>query len=222
MNESDDHIDSDGDGHNAETPLETLEQSLAGRVAAALAVLAEAQAEAEKAGPGAVARVVALYGDRFASAMEDFGEALADALGSSPATLDLGPLLAMSRDLPVFRRAQQVVAKKEADPELQMVLLRGRGAAFDAPSLLLDRYYQESVSARSLRSRVVALGELLTEEVCARVARGQNEVRLLHLQSGSLAELDAVLDHPVCSAHLAITFVDGSTPALRGSRQRVV
>lgn len=226
MNETDDNNESDGDGPAEADADLSAPRRLSAQVAGVLALLGQARAEAEKAGPGAGPRLLTAYRGRFSVAMKAFGEALADVIEQAPQTLDPGnpespiaPLLEKSRDLPLFRRAKQSINNEEEDHELQRVLLSGRGAGFDLPSLLLEDYFHETVFARSFRSRATAMGELLRQEVCRRVAAGQKEVRLLNLRCGGLVELDPLLEHSACVARVVLTCVDDSTSALRQTRQ---
>jgi SAM-dependent methyltransferase len=228
MNANDDSTASDGDAPPgsgaARSPLGALTHAIDN----VLALLAEAQAEADKAGPGAAPRLLAAYRDRFHAAMSAFIDALADALDRAPATLaaaspdnPIAPLIAKARDLPLFRRAQDTLANTDDARELQRVLLNGRGAGFDFPSLLLEDYFRETVFVRTFRSRVTLFGEMLRDEVLARLSGGRKEVRLLNLRCGGLLELGPLLAHPICAAGAAITFVDESTSALRLARQNV-
>jgi SAM-dependent methyltransferase len=228
MNAHDDSTESDGDdpyrADDEGSPLDKLSK----RIAAVLALLGEARAAAEKAGPGASPRLLAEYRVPFNAAMEALADALADAFEQAPQAFDrnspdnpLTPLLDKARDLPLVRRAQQSISNDEDDHELQRVLLNGRGAGFDLPSLLLENYFQETVFVRTFRGRIAALGELLRDEVRRRVESGQKEVRLLYLRCGGLLELEPLLEHPLCAAHAAFTFVDDSTSALRITRQNI-
>ncbi len=228
MNAHDDSTESDGDDPYGARDEGSPPDRLSKRVAAVLALLGKARAEAEKAGPGAGPRLLAAYRLPFRAAMDAFADTLADALEQAPQALDpnspdnpLAPLLDKARDLPLFRRAQQSIANDEDDHELQRVLLTGRGAGFDLPSLLLENYFQETVFVRTFRGRVAAVGDLLRAEVCRRVEAGQREVRLLYLRCGGLLELEPLLEHPLCSTHTAFTFVDDSTSALRITRQNI-
>jgi SAM-dependent methyltransferase len=227
MNATDDSNESDEEdrpGRRSNLPLGELTE----RIADVLSVLGEARDKAEQAGPGSGPRLLAAHRGRFQAAMDAFSNALADALEATPEAFapdspnnPLAPLLEQSRDLPLFRRAQQSIQNDQDDRELQHVLLSGRGAGFDLPSLLLEGYYQDTVFVRTFRSRVAALGEMLRDEVCRRVAATQKEVRVLSLRCGGLLELEPLLEHPVCAAHSDITCVDDSANALRLARQSV-
>jgi SAM-dependent methyltransferase len=228
MNATDDSPESDDDKRQGRRVNSMPPGVLAERIAEVLSVLAAAQAEAERAGPGAAPRLLVAYRERFRIAMQAFGDALADALEATPGVFapdspdnPLTPLLERTRDLPLFRRAQQSIKNDEDDHDLHRVLVVGRGAGFDLPSLLLEDYYQDTVLVRTFRRRVASMGEMLRDEVCRRVAEGQKEVRLLNLRCGGLLELEPLLEHSVCAAHSAITCVDDSTTALRLARQSV-
>ncbi len=91
--------------------------------------------------------------------MVDLGETLAAVFDSHGTPVDyemlrreyLEPILALARSLPIFQRAQGWVARGDEGPELQRLLLEGRPIGFDAQTLLLDAFFQNTPGARSFR-----------------------------------------------------------------------
>jgi len=230
MNDYNDQTDDDSDAADRPAAEEDPGRALTVAVNRALALLTEATQAAEKAGPGSAPRIVAAYRHRFHVLMAALAETLADLLDQRPHALaelrdgnnPLGPLHDLARSLPLVLRAQQSVANdKKNHHELQRVLLNGRGAGYDVPTLLIEDYFQETYFARSFRARVAGLGEAIRHAARSRIAAGQNEVRVLHLRCGMLAELDPLLDDPACAGRVAITFVDENTDSLRRT-QKVV
>lgn len=228
MNDFNDHTDEDGDAAGPPVSGEDSERALTVAVSRALAVLNEATQAAEKAGPGSAPRIVAAYRQRFHVLMAALAEALADLVEVRPHALadlrdgnnPLGSLHDLARSLPLVRRAQQSVANDNRNHhELQRVLLSGRGAGYDVPTLLIEDYFQETYFARSFRARVTGLGEAIRDAVRGRVAAGQSEVRLLHLRCGMLAELEPLLDDPTCAGRVDIMFVDENTESLRRAQK---
>ena len=191
-------------------------------------VLEAARRESERNPAPTDALILEKYGPQFDAAMQALGETLADFFGESsrPPDLDtirskfLEPILSLSHSLPIFRRAEEWQRNKDKTGSLHPSLLEGRAIGFDAETLVLDHFYQNTIFARSLRSRVASLARLLTEEVRRRRAATGEEVRLLILGANS------VLQFPLTQARIPQTplfamIVDGDTAALRTARTTV-
>ena len=157
------------------------------------------------------------------------GETLADFFEEDVGPIDFGtlrttflqPVLALSRTLPVFRRAETWAATGAETAELHRIILEGRSTGFDIPTLLLDDFYQRGAGAASLRSRASALVRILYDEVQRQGGSEQQPVQVLVLGANSVLALGAALAGHDSPGPLSILIVDSDTQALRRARQSV-
>ncbi len=204
------------------------------RVAAVMRVLEAARLEAGSPRASASTRLLEKHRPALEAAMTDLGAALAHFLDASeePADLDalrsvyLEPILALSRSLPIFRRASALAADGTEFTELQELLLEGRPAGFDAQSMLLGDFYQHGVGVSSLRTRVTVVMRMIRAELSGRGAFEGQPVRVLVLGANGVAGLESVLARhalpdSVRRAALSVFIVDSAAHALRRVRQMV-
>ena len=209
-------------------PSGVLASTLVAEVDAAMRVLEAARRESERNPAPTDALILEKYGPQFDAAMQALGETLADFFGESsrPPDLDtirskfLEPILSLSHSLPIFRRAEEWQRNKDKTGSLHPSLLEGRAIGFDAETLVLDHFYQNTIFARSLRSRVASLARLLTEEVRRRRAATGEEVRLLILGANSVLQFPLAQGR-VLQTPLFAMIVDDDTAALRTARKTV-
>ncbi len=172
-------------------------------------------------------RVVDKYREPLTAAMVALGQSLADFLDAPGGAVDLGllrshilePVLTPSRALPVFRRAESWAATKAEAAELHGLLIDGRPAGFDIPTLLLDDFYQRGPGAIALRARAEAMVQMLHDEVTSRCREQPRELRVMFLGASSLLNVGSALTDRNLACHLSVLIVDSDTHALRHARQ---
>lgn len=210
------------------TPTGEEAAALHKRVAAIQRVLDSAGQEGVGAGIAASEQLLREYRPRLAATMTALGETLADFFEESAEPVDLAvlrseylePILVLSRALPVFRRAEAWARSGAETAELHRLLFEGRRVLFDGPSALLSDFYLQSAGAASLRTRAVAIMDLVQKRVTARRADWR-PLRVVALGANSIlaADPDRDLHHALPGVSLLI--VDDDTDALRRARQRV-
>lgn len=175
------------------------------------------------------ARTLEKYGPLLDAAMVALGKTLGDFLDSSGAQVDyavlrsqyLEPILALARTLPVFRRAVDWVSHRAEGVELQRILLEGRSMGFDAQTLLLDAFFQNSPGTRSLRARASFLVGMYHDEMGALRRQKTDSERTLVLGASSVLNLTSPFPGHPAPAHTSVVIVDSDTQALRRARQRI-
>lgn len=174
-------------------------------------------------------RLLDTYAPALLTAMLALGEVLAGFLAESDHPADLArlrseflePILAPSRSLPVYQRAEEWQRHKDKAGELHELLLEGRSVGFDAETLLLDHFYKNTAYAHSLRARVPALARLIQDEAASQAAAGRGNPRVLVLGANSVLNLAELFRGKNPKGQWSVLIVDGDTRALRLARQRI-
>ncbi len=181
---------------NGRLPDVNQAAALHAQVAEVLRVL-QAASEFAQSGQGVGRpRILARFGGRVEAAMLALGETLAGFLfaGDSPADLNalragfLEPILALSRSLAVYNRAEEWSRHKEKTGELHPLVLEGRAVGFDPETLLLDDFYKNTIFVRALRSRISVLARFFLEEAAHRAAESR-DLRVLIVGANSILQL---------------------------------
>jgi hypothetical protein len=198
-------------------------------VAEVIRVLRAAQMDSRRDGASELPYLVNKFGGQVEAGMLALGDALADFLDEpgGPADLDalrsefLEPIISLSRSLPVFNRAEAWRRNKEKTVELHELVLAGQVVGFDAETRLLDNFYENTVYANAIRSRIAAIVDLAASGMERRRRRtSPDDLRALVIGANSVppARSPFVSNALIGRGHALI--VDGDAQALRLARQR--
>ncbi len=129
-------------------------------------------------------------------------------------------LRAWSSTSPVFHHIYHVPRHRLDTFEIADLVMSGRPGGADLPGYMMDYFYLNTVAARSFRLRTQWLGQILQNEIRARLA-DRHQVRILNLHTGSARELDVVIRDRALRSHVHLTCLDTDAAGLRRVRDRL-
>ena len=115
----------------------------------------------------------------------------------------------------MFHGSQQKAGSQFGYHELVQLMRDKRISGADAPALILNDYYLNSVSGEAFRNRLQLIGEQLHAAVSQKLALGYRSLRIVSLHYAGGAALMPLAEDPAIAGKVQIMCLDGSAPAIR-------